>query len=127
MHKLFILSAAVLLFTGCKKEKENSECISLKEGITSNNIQQVKDIITVYISKLPSDDYTEANINKLVSVISGQCGVSSGLSCFDCIDTLPSQTEIWIEVTSGSSTLRKTIDLTYTSGSNKMKFGNMHD
>jgi hypothetical protein len=127
MRNLLVLLTAVLLLTSCKKETEDKECISLKESLSSSNIQQVKDIITAFISRLPSDDYSEVNINKLVSALSGQCDVSSGLYCFDCINTLPSQTEIWIEVRSGSSTLRKTIDLTYSNGSNKMKFGNMHD
>lgn len=127
MRNLQVVLIAALLFTSCKKEAEDKECVSLKEGITANNIQQVKDVITAFINRLPSDDYTEVNINKLVSAISGQCGINSGLYCFDCINTLPSQTEIWIEIRSGSNTLRKTIDLTYTNGSNKMKFGNMHD
>lgn len=126
-YLLIILALPILLLAGCKKESESNNYTSLKEGIKANNVQQVKEIITAYINTLPSNDYTEATINKLVSVISGECTVTAGAFCFDCIQTLPSQSEIWIEVKQGSTTVRKTIDITYTTPANKMKFGNMHD
>jgi hypothetical protein len=127
MRNLFVIIATIFLVVGCKKDAENGNCVLLKEGMKNNNIEQVKQVITRFISTLPTNDYTEANINKLVSIISGNCNLTSGLYCFDCIQTLPSQTEIWIELANNGTTLRKTIDITYTSGDNKIKFGNMHD
>ena len=125
MHKLIIILLVAFLFTGCKKSTENSTCTSLKEGITANNVQQVGDVITNYINSLPSADYTDANINRLVQKIAGDCNFTSGAYCFECIKTLPSQTEIWIEVSNGGP--RKIIDISYNTTTNKMKFVNMHD
>lgn len=127
MRKLIIVFSVMALATACKKDAEPGNCVLLKEGMKANNVQQVGEVITKYIGTLPTNDYTEENINKLVQAIQGQCNFNAGVYCFDCISTLPSQTEIWIEFNNAGNTLRKTIDLTYTVGGNKMKFGNMHD
>ncbi len=127
MRYTVMIVFAALLFTACRKNAENSNCTLLKEGITANDLQQVSKAITNYINTLPTDEYTEANINLLVQTITGSCNIKSGAYCFDCIQTLPSQTEILLEFNAGGNTIRKTIDLTYTHGTTKMKFGNMHD
>lgn len=127
MRKLIIIFSSAILLAACKKDAENGNCVLLKEGMKANNVQHVGEVITKYIGTLPSNEYTEENVNKLVLAIKGQCNLNTGVYCFDCISTLPSQTEIWIEFNNAGSTLRKTIDLTYAAGTNKMKFGNMHD
>lgn len=127
MPKLLIVFISAILLFGCRKEAENSNCVLLKEGMKVNNVQQVSKAISYFIISLPTDEYTEANINKLVQTITGSCNVTGGIYCFDCIQTLPSQTEIWLEFNDGGNTLRKTIDITYQNGTTKMKFGNMHD
>jgi hypothetical protein len=103
-----------------------SDCTALQSGITNSNVDQVKAVISKFIRSLPSQDYTEENINKLVTVIEEQCDASVSLLCYDCIKTLPSQTEIRIEYAGTTSPANKTIDITYTSN-NKMKFSDMHD
>jgi hypothetical protein len=127
MRYLFTLLFLSILVQGCKKQKaEPADCIQLSAAITANHIDQAKTSITAFINHLPSDAYTSQNLDQLADSISGQCAITAIVLCFDCIDTLPSQTEIRVSVSSEGSTISKTIDITYTPD-NKMKFGNMHD
>ena len=54
------------------------------------------------------------------------CTMNASALCFDCIQTLPSQSEIRISFDNGASTVEKTIDISYNSN-NKMIFYNLHD
>jgi hypothetical protein len=127
MRNLIIFSFMVLLLNSCKKETtDNTNCIKFKEAIEATNIEQTRTAIDNYINNLPSQDYTEQNINNLTHVISNACNITSGIYCFDCVYTLPSQTEIWVSFISGGATIKKTIDISY-SADNKMKFVNLHD
>lgn len=124
---LSILGIALLFAVlSCRREQiVASDCTALQSGITNSNVAQVKAVITKFIRSLPSQDYTEENINMLVTVIGEQCDASASLLCYDCIKTLPSQTEIRIGY-AGTSPVNKTIDITYTAN-NKMKFSDMHE
>lgn len=125
MRRFLFFGFIALIITSCKKEIATA-CAPLKAAITDSNIQQVKEIITQYINQLPSAAYTEANIIQLTKNLSGECELASGIDCYDCIMTLPSETEISISFTSGTGNVKKTIDLTYNSA-NKIIFWNMHD
>jgi len=127
--KFLSLLAIVLLFAilSCKKDEiVPADCIELESGLTNSNTGQVKTVITKFINSLPSQVYTEENLNRLVSAIGEQCSVSVTMLCYDCIKTLPSQTEIYISYAGTTNPVNKTIDITYTEN-NKMKFSNMHD
>ncbi|MEQ1800097.1 MAG: hypothetical protein ABL872_19230 [Lacibacter sp.] len=100
--------------------------MQLSAAITANDVEQTKKGISNFINNLPSAAYTSQNIDKLTSTISGQCIITATVLCFDCIKTLPSQSEIRLSVVSGSTTVIKIIDITYTPD-NRMKFRNMHD
>jgi hypothetical protein len=126
MRNSILLVFTFLLLSGCKKETLTKNCAKLKEAVAANNTEQVSKIITEYIGNLPSDDYTAQNITKLTQNISNLCDVTSGVYCFNCIQTLPGQSEIWVSFLSGGATIKKTIDITYTPA-NKMKFANMHE
>jgi hypothetical protein len=126
MRNLIILLFVVLLFSTCKKQATTENCIPLKEAIATDNIAQVKTIITAMMDRMVSKDYTEQNLIKLTESISNQCAITSGVYCFDCIKTLPSQTEIWVSFVSGSTTVIRTIDISYTVN-HKMVFVNMHN
>lgn len=126
-HFLFIAIAGLFLLTACKKEKiVTADCQQLQNGITTDNKEEVKKVINKFITSLSSQTYTEQNLNALVSAINKQCGASATLLCFDCIQTLPSQTEIRISYAGTSGPVEKTIDIIYTT-SNKMAFHNMHE
>ncbi len=125
MRHIFNLGLCILIFSGCSKEPSTA-CAPLKAAMTANNLTEVKNIITEYISKLSNNTYSEANILQLTKNLSGECELTSSLVCYDCIMTLPSETEISIHFTSGTGTVKKIIDLTYNSA-NKIIFWNMHD
>jgi hypothetical protein len=124
---LFIAMAGLLMLAACKKEKiGQADCQRLQNGITTANKEEVKSVINKFISSLPSQTYSEQNVNKLVSAIGQQCGTGATVICFDCIETLPSQSEIRISYFGTGGPVEMTIDISYTV-SNKMVFHNMHD
>lgn len=127
--KFFYLLGITLIFAAfsCSKEdRESDYCQELRDGITNSNVEQVNHVITHFINGLPSQDYSEENITKLVTVIDEYCDGSAALLCFDCVQTLPSQTEIQVSYPGTSGPVNKIIDVTYKSN-NEMKFGNLHD
>ncbi len=130
MNKGSLLLMAItcfFCFAGCKKETVTvADCQQLQTGITANNKEDVKAAISAFISGLPSQTYTEQNLNKLVAAIGKQCGAQATLVCFDCIETLPTQSEIRIGYLSINGPVEKSIDISYNS-SNKIVFVNMHD
>ena len=129
MSRKYLLFAFALLSTAFSCSKEDSDgdhCQELRDGVTNSNVEQVKHVITQFINGLPSQDYTEENINNLVRVIEDYCDGSATVLCFDCVQTLPSQTEIQIWYPGSGGLVYKTIDITYTAN-NEMKFGNLHD
>jgi hypothetical protein len=127
-RNIILLAITGCLWLGCQKPTvvKEADCQQLEHGITTGNIEEVKTVINAFIAGLPSQTYTEENLNKLVSAICQQCGTSVTLFCFDCIKTLPSQSEIRISYFGTDGPVEKTIDIIYTA-SNKMAFNNMHD
>jgi len=98
-RKYISLLAMVLLLVvlSCSKEDSDEDyCQELLDGVTNSDVEKVGHVITQFINGLPSQDYTEENINNLVNVIEDYCDGSAAMLCFDCIQTLPSQTEIQI-------------------------------
>ena len=122
---LLILICSLSVFS-CDKDVISASCESLKDGILNDDIDKVRSTINNFIDGLGSKVYTEANLTALVQKISSQCNVSCEIVCFDCIQTLPSQSEITIVINSGGATVAKKIDISY-SASNTMTFRNMHD
>ena len=88
-----LLSAAL---SCSKQDSERDYCQELRDGVTNSNVEEVRHVITQFINGLSSQDYTEENINNLVNVIEDYCDGSAAMLCFDCVRTLPSQTEIQI-------------------------------
>ena len=100
-------------------------CESLHDGMQNNDVNEVKIQITRFIDALPSQLYTAQNLDKLVAAISGQCGATAQVLCFDCVKTYPGQTEI--KISFPASSIQKVIDISYTLSINKMKVISMHD
>ena len=62
----------------------------------------------------------------LADYLSGQCTMNAIIDCFNCIKTLPSQTEIEVYFISSGAQVQRTIDISYTS-TNEMRFSNIHE
>src|SRR4029078_3648850 len=88
---IILILFSLFNIVACKKDK--GSCEDLKQAIMSNKVNEVGTFIESYISALPSKTYNEQNIQSLKEKIS-RCDIASSMPCFDCIKTLPSQTEI---------------------------------
>ena len=121
---IFLTFVIAFALVSCEKHGHES-CGELKEAAYSNNVQKVSSLIQAYIRGLPSTNYNEQNIQLLTQCIS-KCDISSTVFCFDCIKTLPSQTEISLDFNYNGTAVRKVIDLSY-SPDKKIVFKNMHD
>lgn len=125
--------ACLLFFTSCEKENAGSiNCEKIRAGILANNTEAVRkeiDGYTFFLQHDPaaSDPYGHRlNIEKLVQVLNGDCNFSVTAGCYNCIKTNPPQTELFITVQNGATTVRKVIDLSYSS-SRRLIFSGMHD
>jgi len=115
-----------LLMLSCKKENPFPTCESLTVAMKTNNVEAAKAAITQYVNSLPSQEYTRENLEKLNTALSGQCVTTAELLCFNCIYTLPAQSEIKVSIIYQGARLNKIFDITYTAD-NKIKVVNMHD
>jgi hypothetical protein len=122
---LLLLFCSQILFS-CKKNGLSESCQTLHNGIINNDTDKARSAINSFIDQLPSKIYNEANLTVLVQKISTKCNVNSTMLCFDCIKTLPSQSEIRITINAGGTSVARTIDIDYSSN-NIMTFRNMHD
>ena len=96
----FLLACISCTFLGCKKDTPPNNCENLKNAVITGSKDDVKSLVNVYISQLPSQSYTAQNIDALASSFSKECSISTLVFCFNCILTYPSMTEIQITVTS---------------------------
>jgi hypothetical protein len=125
--------ATLLTFAACKKDPARSgSCDQLKAGILTNNLplvkQEIEKLIAPYTPKPTAQDPygQKANIEKLVAQLNGDCGFTARMDCYNCIKTLPPQTELYLTVTDGASPVTKVIDLSYDS-QKRLVFSNLHD
>jgi hypothetical protein len=127
-YQLFRSFLFLLLFaffaSACKKSSDTPRCEEFREKMMNNDKEAVKTIITRYIDGLSSQKYTAQNLDNLLKTINSQCGIGGEVLCFDCIETLPSQSEIVLRFS--SPTIEKVIDISYTN-TNTMKFVNLHE
>ncbi len=92
----------------------------------ANDADRMKLVMQELFLSLPSTDYNKGNIDLLIEKIKG-CEIDTGFYCFDCVQTLPSQTEIQLIIEHDGSTLKKTLDISYHHTDNTLRFVNMHD
>lgn len=125
---LLLVISISLVFAACKKIKQEKACDQLVAAMQAADVTKAGEAIANYINTLPSKEYTEANLNKLMNAITtSKCGITASQLCFDCIKTLPSMSEFRISIQTGSTTLSKTIDISYLISDNRMRFVNMHE
>jgi hypothetical protein len=112
----------VFLGSGCKKEGvESLDCDGFRKGIVANDEERVKKSIAGLLGT-----YSQENINKLAAAIADQCTATATVDCFECIKTLPPQTEIIVLFNENGTTYRKLLDISYTP-QNRMKMVAMHE
>jgi protoheme ferro-lyase len=125
--KIFCLIVCIsCIALGCKKDTAGNHCEELKNALVAGAQDDIKSLVNTYISQLPSQAYTEQNINELTSSLSKECSISTLVFCFDCVATLPSMSEFQITVTSTQPTISKVVDISYTPANN-MNCVHVHD
>ncbi len=123
---LLLLTVISFSLAGCKKDCPANHCEGLKTALITGDNTNLQSSIANLINNLPNQEYTEENINALVSSVADQCSITTKVICFNCIMTLPSETEIQLTFTNNQSTISKIIDISHTA-ENKMKFVSVHD
>ncbi|MEO8711802.1 MAG: hypothetical protein ABI405_06735 [Parafilimonas sp.] len=106
----------IFLLLDCNKELSdtgtNLNCESLQQGLLNNDAA----IVDSLLGNLLDMDYSEENLIKLADTISKSCDIQATLVCFDCIETLPAQSDITLTfLDNGDSTVR---ELDFTAGVN---------
>ncbi len=127
--KITGLVLAIMLLTqlSCTKDDATENCPQLKAAMVADDTATVNLLVTDYINNLSSKFYTEKNLNDLAAAIASQCTITARVLCFDCIQTLPGQTEIEVTFSNNGSTVRKIFDISYRLQTNIIVFGSMHD
>ena len=125
MKYYFVLFVLLVLLSACRKDSIDRSCTNLQQELSASNKNKVEIEVNRIIQSLPSQDYTQENFEKLVNLIAGKCNIVVTGKCFDCIQTLPSQSEIYISLDSVRM-INKVVDISYTTD-NRMKFHNLHD
>ena len=105
----------VVILAACEKEKTGRDlCEELKTAVVNDNSSQAQAALAALIHTLPTQEYSQANLNNLAGIISENCGGTATVLCFDCILTLPAQSEIRVSYPLAGGTY-KIFDLSYNS------------
>lgn len=91
-----------------------------------NDKSRVKLAIEATLSKLPSKQHTEENLEILTARIRESCGVDAGVYCYACIKTLPEMSEIFVKFVIDQVQYYGVIDISHDQN-NRMIFVNLHD
>lgn len=90
--KYYFLFLIVFLFINCNKDVSGTgvNCESLQEGLLNDDVSLVKSSLgNAFDMK-----YTFENLDKLADTISKSCDITVEYSCFNCVQTLPPQSEM---------------------------------
>jgi hypothetical protein len=125
MRMISIIISLLFLTFACKKTSLKDSCENLKQGILSDDIAMAKSAVNDIIMTLPNQDYTQPNLQSLINKLNTHCNLTTELLRYDCIYTLPSQSEIRISLNSSASSQQKVMDISYTA-TNRMTCVSMH-
>ncbi len=107
----YLLLLILPLVLSCQKELPETtstqtiiNCDLLQQGLTENDVA----MIDQSLGKLLDVEYSNENLNQLASEISSDCDLSATLTCFDCIQTLPAQSDMTVAfLYNGDATTRE--------------------
>lgn len=119
---LFVLSA---FFTSCDKV-EAVKCENLAEALATNNQEAVKEFFNQWISELSSKNYNEVNLSQLANNINKDCSITASIHCFNCIMTLPEQSEISLSFQYNGNSFTRYADFSRSS-ENKIIYIDFHE
>lgn len=113
----------LILASGCRKsDLSGNDCTKLRQAILSYNKEAAAASLTPLLV-----DYSKMNLEKLTASLSARCDVQARIDCYDCIKTLPSQTEIIVSFSNNGVSSQRVLDISYDRNTNRMKLHNIHD
>src|SRR5947199_667275 len=68
----------------------NIDCYSLKQGMIENNLLMIGGAL----GPLTDQQYSNENLEQLAKDISTSCSMTATLTCFNCIKTIPPQSQL---------------------------------
>ncbi|MFN8246768.1 MAG: hypothetical protein U0T56_10335 [Ferruginibacter sp.] len=86
-------------------------CEQMEQAVLRYNTDELRMSLLQLIPDFTMIPYNRQNLESLAATLSRQCFISADLACFDCIKTLPPQSEIrfkWNRIGTGYT---KIIDL----------------
>lgn len=120
------LLLGLLFVTGCSKKEELADCTGLRTAIITDDVTGGMAALTSFVQRLPTREYSDNNLGRLVELINSNCSVMAEKLCFSCIQTLPEQSEISIRFLNNGSDVHKIFDLSHPVGGSQMIVLNMH-
>jgi hypothetical protein len=122
----FILGIFLIATTSCSKDDmQPANCDKLQQSILAGNPNEVETEINRICGSLTASPDSHESLEALTSKISSQCKVTAVALCYNCIYTLPAQSEIKISVANAGIQKDKIIDITRSG--DKFIFAGMHD
>lgn len=116
----------IIVAASCRKdEMQAANCDNLQRAIFAGKPDEVETEINRICSSLINAPDSHEGLKALTDKISSQCKVNANTLCYDCINTLPAQSEIRISVIDVDLQKDKIIDI-IRSG-DKFVFAGMHD
>lgn len=120
-----VIAACSLAATGCSKDEQSipagsCNCEVLKQSIRDADANQARTEFFSLTADLlpeitPRDEWgQEDNIQRLAHRISSQCGIEATVPCYNCIETLPPQSEMILSFTEQGIPYRIAADISYT-------------
>lgn len=93
--KRYILIWLSFLTISCSKDAGSTsiDCASLRQGLLDDDVAAVD----ASLGDLLNVKYTQENINQLGTSISQSCDMTIEYACFNCVQTLPPQSEIGLK------------------------------
>jgi len=104
---------------------QKANCDKLQQAILAGNPDEVETEINRICESLTTSTDSEASLDNLSKAISTQCKVNAVTLCYNCIETLPEQSEIKISIVTPGSRKDKIIDI-IRSG-DRFVFAGMHN
>lgn len=131
MRKSILISLVIVCLVSCRKHgnSDKLECLQVKEAVVSDNFALVKQQIELALASFHNplaNPGGQVVLENLVEFLNGCSDMEASLFCFECIHTLPPQSEVSIKIMHNGGMLVKVLDI-IRDQNNQWKVVNMHD
>jgi hypothetical protein len=111
---LFILAVLISCQKGLEDDTPGNpdsalNCDLLQQGLIANDASMIRSSL----GNLLNTDYSEENLSKLADTISKSCDIEAVLVCFECIETLPAQSDMTLTFMYNGNSITKELDFVY--------------